>query len=81
MIARVFIALIGAVLITGTLLLAMNSVTTVFRERDGARFFRISDVIVRPDDGRPERPAPVLPQPDRPEADIELPSRRLRFGG
>lgn len=77
MIFRVVIALVGAAAITATLLLAMHSVTSVFRESDGTKYFRISDVLTRPDSGRPERPPPVARQPELPESEAELPDSRL----
>jgi hypothetical protein len=79
MILRVFIALIGAVVITSGLLLGMDAVTSLFREEDGSRYYRITDILPRPDPGRPERPQPAARQPDAPEAELSLPDAQLRL--
>ena len=63
MILRVLIAACGALIVTGGLLLAMDSVTSLFENRSGERFFRITDVLPKPDPGRPERPAAARRQP------------------
>lgn len=64
MILRLLTALVGALVVTASLLLGMDAVTSVFRERDTGRFFRIMDVLPSQDDGRPERPAPARRQPE-----------------
>lgn len=75
MIIRSLLAVLGALAITVTLLLAMDSVVSVFREDSGERYFRIGDVLARPDSGRPDRPAPVARQPETTlpeESDIDV---------
>lgn len=70
MIGRMLIAIAGALIITAGLLLAMDSVTSLFENRSGERYFRITDVLPRPDPGRPERPRPGSRAP----ASVELES-------
>jgi hypothetical protein len=77
MILRVLLSLVGAVVITSSLLLGMDAVTSIFRERDTTRYYRISDVQLRSNDGRPDRPAPVPLLPETPESAVELPSSRV----
>lgn len=77
MILRVFLALIGAIVITSTLLLGMDTLTSMFRERDGQRYYRITDILPRPAPGRPERPLPPPRRPDAPLAEVELPASGL----
>ena len=67
MIARVVIAFVGAIIVTGSLLLAMDSLTSLFNNERGERYFRISDILERPDPGRPERPRPAARQPEQQE--------------
>lgn len=74
MIVRVFIALIGAAIVTTGLLLGMDYLTSLFRERTGERVFRITDVLPRAEPGRPERPPPRELEPDVPTSPTELPS-------
>ena len=76
MIARILVAMVGAVVITSTLLLGMDAITSIFRERDTARYYRISDVQLR-QPGRPDRPEPVPQQPEVPEAGLGLPPGRI----
>ena len=63
MISRILIAAVGAIVITAGLLLTMDHLISLFREDSGERFFRITDVLPKPDPGRPERPAPASRQP------------------
>ena len=63
MIARVVIAAVGAIVITAGLLLTMDHLISLFRDESGERFFRITDVLPKPDPGRPQRPAPASRQP------------------
>jgi len=77
MIARVAIAIAGAVVVTGALLLAMDSLTSLFENERGERYFRITDVLEKPPPGRPERPQAARRQPDQPEAAIESPDATL----
>jgi hypothetical protein len=77
MILRVFVALLGAIVVTGSLLLGMDALTSMFRERDGQRYFRITDILPRPEPGRPERPAPAARQPSAPETETVLPQNPL----
>jgi hypothetical protein len=79
MIGRALLAVFGAIVITVGLLLAMDSVVDVFREDSGERYFRIGDILPRPDPGRPDRPAPVARQPetdlpDRSSVDVRVPT-------
>jgi hypothetical protein len=76
MILRVFIALVGAAVVTVGLLLGMNAVTSLFRERTGERVFRIMDVE-RAKVGRPERPPVPERAPRIPKSDAELPQSGL----
>lgn len=71
MIARVVIAAVGAIAITGSLLLVMDSMTSLFEGERGERFFRITDILEKPDPGRPTRPLPGARQPDSPESESE----------
>lgn len=75
MIARILVAIVGAVVITSTLLLSMDAVTSLFGERDGTRYYRVNDVILKDRSGRPDRPPPVARQPETPSAGFDLPSR------
>lgn len=64
MIGRVLIAAVGALIVTAGLLLSMDAVTSLFRSQNGERFYRITDVLPKPERGRPERPAPARRQPE-----------------
>jgi hypothetical protein len=64
MFSRIAIAALGALLVTGGLLLSMDALTSLFENRSGERFFRITDVLPRPDPGRPERPGAGQRAPD-----------------
>lgn len=77
MIYRVLIALLGAVVITSGLLLGMDAVTSMFRDRDDSRYYRITDILPRRVPGRPERPAPGQRQPDIPAAELSLPDAQI----
>ena len=66
--ARLLIAIVGALAITVALLFGMLEVTNEFRERDPTRYFMV-DFIEAPDRGR-ERPT-LAPTP-------ELPPERMR---
>lgn len=66
--ARLLIAIVGALAITVVLLFGMLEVTNEFRERDPTRYFMV-DFIEAPDRGR-ERPT-LAPAP-------ELPPERMR---
>lgn len=79
MIGRVLLALLGASVITGALLLGMDSVTSLFRERDTGRYFRITDILPRQAPERPTRPEPVLSGPDLPDAEPTAPDTRIRL--
>ncbi|MGD8340706.1 MAG: hypothetical protein PVH89_07975 [Gammaproteobacteria bacterium] len=63
MILRVLIAAMGAIIVTGGLLLAMDSLTSLFENRSGERYFRITDILPKPEPGRPERPPAAARQP------------------
>jgi hypothetical protein len=76
MIARLLIAVTGAVIITAGLLLGMDTVTSLFRNQTGERYFRITDILPKAPPGRPERP-PVLRQPARVEQEIARPGTGL----
>lgn len=69
MIARVAVAITGAVVVTGALLLAMDTLTSLFENERGERYFRIHDVLEKPPPGRPERPQAARRQPQQPEAE------------
>lgn len=77
MIARILIAVVGALVITSVLFLGMDAVTSLFRERDVGRYFRVNDVTLKDRSGLPDRPRPVPRQPDVPQATRELPSDRV----
>jgi len=68
-VARLLIALGGALVITVLLLFGMRQVTSVFAERDSTRYFSV-DLIQAPDRGR-QRPT-LAPTP-------ELPPERTRL--
>ena len=71
MASRLLIALLGALVITTTLLLGMDYVTTILREHSGPRMYRISDVIMRDRSGRPDMPEPPTPLPALPDTSRE----------
>jgi len=71
MFLRICVALIGAVVITTGLLLGMDAVTDVFRERSSEKMYRISDVIRRDRSGRPDLPEPPTRLPALPDAEPE----------
>jgi hypothetical protein len=73
MIARVFIAVVGAIVVTGCLLLAMESLTTLFENERGERYFRITDILPKPDPGRPERPQAARRPPNQPAPEVLTP--------
>ena len=77
MFARMVIAVVGAVVVTTCLLLIMDSATSAFRDRNLERFFRITDILPRPDPGRPVRPEglgrqPAVPRPDSGASDVRI---------
>lgn len=74
MIARIFIAIVGAVIVTGGLLLAMEGLTSLFEKDAGERYFRITDILDRPAPGRPERPRAGSLAPDQPAVEVATPS-------
>jgi hypothetical protein len=79
-VTRLIIASTGALVVTLALLLAMNEVTSRFREKDPTRYFSI-DVVQPLDTGRrkPEPPrAPELP-PERAQPRYEAPVTTLPF--
>lgn len=67
MITRVATAIVGAVVVTGSLLLIMDSLTSLFENERVERYFRITDVLQKPEPGRPERPRAARPPPDGPQ--------------
>jgi hypothetical protein len=77
MIGRLFIALVGALVVTSFLLFAMDAVTSVFRERDSHRYYRITDILPKPDPGRPVRPEPVSRPPALPGRELTRPAAGL----
>lgn len=77
MLTRIAIAAVGAVVITGGLLLSMDALTSLFENRSGERYFRITDVLPRPDPGRPERPQPGQRQPDTGIEEVSDPDATL----
>jgi hypothetical protein len=77
MLVRVGIALVGALVVTFGLLWAMDEVTTVFREQDPTRYFRISDILARPADRRPDRPDAVALPPEADNAEFTAPDANL----
>ena len=68
MILRLLAAGLGAIAVTSVLLLGMDAVTDVFRERSDQRMYRISDVIRRDRSGRPEMPETPAPLPALPDS-------------
>jgi len=69
MISRMLIAIVGALVITTGLLLGMDAVTSVFRERSTTKMYRISDVVRRDRSGRPDMPEPPTRLPALPDID------------
>lgn len=65
MIARLVVAVVGACLITGALLLGMSEFTAIFRQHDGGKYFLITDILPAPDRGRPQRPPAAAMPPGR----------------
>jgi hypothetical protein len=79
MITRLLIAAVGAVIVTVGLLLAMDTVTSLFRSQSGERLFRITDILPKPPPGRPERPEVFRP-PERVESERRTPEPDLPIG-
>ena len=77
MIARLLIAAAGAIIITATLLLGMKTVTALFRNDSGERYFRITDILPKAPPGRPERPEAQSRPPARIEPGAETPDAAL----
>jgi hypothetical protein len=77
MIARLSIAIAGAIIITIALLLGMRTFTTLFRDDTGERYFRITDILPKPPPGRPERPQALSRSPERIDPGIENPDATL----
>ncbi|HEY5665595.1 MAG TPA: hypothetical protein VIV64_02660 [Gammaproteobacteria bacterium] len=77
MIFRVLIAACGALIVTGGLLLTMDSLTSLFENRSGERYFRITDVLPKPEPGRPERPTAARRQPAGLETEAANPDTML----
>lgn len=81
MYTRLVVASAGAALITAAILLGMSEVAQRIRQRDPTRFFQITDIIPRPERGRPTRPADAQLPPPRaapeysPEGEVSLDSR------
>ena len=71
MLARIAIAAVGALIVTGGLLLSMDALTSLWDNRSGERFFRITDILPKPELGRPERPQAGQRQPD---TGVDVPS-------
>jgi len=65
MFLRLLIAITGAGLITATMLFGMSEFTAMFRQRGTDKFFLITDILPRPDPGRPVRPPPAALPPAR----------------
>jgi hypothetical protein len=65
MVRRLFVALVGAVVITGGMLLGMSGIVDAFRNRDPTRYFSITNIISRPAQGRRERPGDIVRAPER----------------
>lgn len=80
MVFRLLTALVGALVITASLLLGMDALTSVFRERDAVRYFRITDILPSPEPGKPERPAPVRRQPEIEQQDVGSGATSLPVG-
>lgn len=74
MLFRLLAAVCGAVIITTGLFLVMETLTSLWRNQDRERVFRIDDVLSKPEPGRPERPAPLERQPELPGTDFVSPA-------
>lgn len=79
MIARVVVAITGAVIVTAVLLLGMDALTSVFRNHSAEKYFRITDVLPKPPPGRPKRPedrapppSPTVPEAVNPDASVTI---------
>lgn len=79
MLARILIALVGAAIVTAGLLLTMDSVTSILRNQDLPRYFRISDILPKPEPGRPTRPAELGRQPAVPSTELGTPDSRIEI--
>ncbi len=77
MIVRVAIAFAGAIIVTSSLLLGMDTLTSLFDNESGERYFRITDVLPKPEPGRPQRPEAAARQPQRPEQEFVNPDTAL----
>jgi hypothetical protein len=81
MIARLFIAIVGAAVITAAILLGMSGFATAYKNRGGDKLYLITNILPRPERGRPERPPDAALPPGRTRADFEAGDTRLRVEG
>lgn len=77
MVSRLLVAVVGASAITIGMLLGMSEFAEIFERRDPTQYFRITDVLVRPDDGKPERIPRAGAQPERGTVEYERPDTEL----
>jgi hypothetical protein len=64
MFLRFLLAIVGGILITGTILIGMSQFSAMLRERGTGRYFLI-DMIPAPERGRPTRPGTAALPPTR----------------
>lgn len=77
MVNRLVISFIGASGITLGLLYGMAQVAEIFERRDPTQYFLITDVLLRPEGARPQRPPRAAEVPQRPPVEFERPSTSL----
>lgn len=69
MILRLLVAIVGASIITVTMLYGMSEFAAMFRHRNGDKLFLVTDILPRPDPGRPVRPPAAALPPARTEVE------------
>lgn len=77
MVHRLLFAVVGAAAITVAMLLGMSEFAEIFERRNPMQYFQITDVLMRPDDAKPERIPRAGTQPERGPAEYERPDVEL----
>ena len=81
MFLRLFIACLGAITITGFILLSMSEVTSVFTRNRPDRVFLITDILPAPERGRPARPPDAELPHERPVLELDTGDTTIRVEG
>lgn len=74
MLLRLLAAVCGALVITAGLFVVMETLTSLWRNEERLRVFRIDDVLLKPEPNRPARPAQLERQPELPDNDFAVPA-------